>query len=536
VARVNKNYKIEKQKLDYFDLLKSVTNFINNVNNRNYKFIESKIEKHNCNNSYWIFSQLLSYCYNKLYAIWYINKYLNNRFDFYRTESNKNWKGLFRSIISIMTIQKLPKQLSFIKSRENRDTNKKPVKQVISKYFQLIHNKELNIDEINFYYKLFLSGVITPEDIYELNEKIQGDKININLNLLIKTMDSQESIDDYVARSVEQKNAPKINEFILELKTIKENSEECQKCPLKDQKMVPFETNMIEYGTVDICFIGLNPGQDESIYNKLMVGPSGKLVRQKMYFLPTQTKWAITNIIMCHTTNQDILNKKCKNISKNCMSILGEIFNKFPAHYYVVFGSQACKLFGITDSVMKISGSLVQLSSGANIIPIIHPSAILHQKSTPFMQKSWNIGWDSIYKIINNHLGVKLPSVRENKPVKTSEAKTTQSNNTNTNSLININPARIIENPDKTMSLFDVVNINNKDIVMIFIDSDGIKWYQIKPYTQEIFIKNSTWDNCNMVVSDIDDNCVINGYQKYKLSKLLYDIIEINKRNICVGK
>jgi hypothetical protein len=71
---------------------------------------------------------------------------------------------------------------------------------------------------------------------------------------------------------------------------------------------------------------------------------------------------------------------------------------------------------------------------------------------------------------------------------------------------------------------------------MIFIDSDGIKWYQIKPYTQEIFIKNSTWDNCNMVVSDIDDNCVINGYQKYKLSKLLYDIIEINKRNICVGK
>ena len=47
--------------------------------------------------------------------------------------------------------------------------------------------------------------------------------------------------------------------------------------------MVVLDTNAEEFGEVDLMFIALNPGADEVIYNKPLVGKAGIKQREKMF-------------------------------------------------------------------------------------------------------------------------------------------------------------------------------------------------------------------------------------------------------------
>ena len=68
-------------------------------------------------------------------------------------------------------------------------------------------------------------------------------------------------------------------------------------------------------------------------------------------------------------------------------------------------------------------------------------------------------------------------------------------------------------------------------------DSTYSKFAEIKNVFDkelDIYVKNDNWNNCKFLTEEYSESYDITGQQKYKLSKLLREILDLNKQNLTV--
>lgn len=515
---------VTKKDDSYITFLKILTQFVKNKSNRNYPKMLELIDSHGLS-THMLYKHIMSYMSGHIQFIWYCNKYLCDLFQFYTMEQ------LLYTLMSLVDLYNINNNINYLKSNDLKDINRDKVITVFSEYHEIIHYKTLNIAELNFLYKLVLKNVITEDDIIDIRKKYTEEPITLNLSqILNNTNDSNniELLNTYIEKCKTEVLSDKLLEYTKELRTIKSNRDSCKNCPLFNNTMVPFDTNCSDFDNLDVLFIGTSPTVEDGLYNKLNIGCSNILIREKMFNLPENIKWGMINIVPCVTKSNDDLGKKPDKIYNNCKEIVFQIINKFKAYYYVPLGKFATEYFDIKDGIMKASGNIYNMN-GAIFLPIIHPSAITHGD---YNIKGWENGWSSLQKVLNKHLGIDTKIAdNKNKPIAN---RPNNIQNNNKNYLSNIDPQFIISEPTDDLTLLDVSELDSNNILSIYLDDNGNKYYEIKPFVQTIYVKNDNWNNCKFLTEEYSESYDITGQQKYKLSKLLREILDLNKQNLTV--
>lgn len=550
--------KVISKKKNLLDFLKFLTGWIRSKHRNREKMIEVLYSFANKNKSglvtqeatqfqkSMVFKRILSYCYNSPHIIWYFNKYLNDMFKFgtYKTID------LIDSMMYVMDIngQTTNKKLYFHKSNDLKDDDRRKVKKTTKTYFQIIHNRYLNDLELGFYYKLFAKGILPTSTILEMDMRINGtDKPTITLTDPLSYSEpadkvNEEDIKKWIESERIRPLAEPIQKFVDELKQKKPDRKECQSCKLYDKPIVVLDTNLNDFGPVDLAFIALNPGKDEITYGKPLVGRAGTHHRSKMFFLNPNTKWLLTNVFLCHTANQKEISSKNKEIileSEKCRDLLQTILRKFPADYYVPMGDIACKVFGIKGSIKAISGDVIS-SHNHNIVPLIHPSAVIQYHGAN--EQAYNRGFNTLYELMDQKYSKQnivqtntISSADSQQPQQTTQVNELPTTKGSVVGRFNLPTNKLIDTITDDLTLFDIVNLDGYNVLMIYIDDNGQKKYKIQDYNLPIFIKNAHWKDCTFTTDSIDQICYINGNNKFKVSRAARDILTVSK-NSCILK
>ena len=507
---------IKNKKNNYLFFLKRLSQYINN-NVNNLEQLSFLITKHKINKRE-LFKRLISYIYSSPYIIHYINQYFNNKFDFYSFDEIE----LINSIKFIIKQNNI-KQLSFIKSSELKDINKPIIKKIFKKYFNVVLNQYINDLELNFLYELNKNDF---EYIEELNTLLNGSESKLNLQPIIaadsKTNQiDQEKINEKIQEQISKPLSTEIINYNQKLIQQKSNNEICQKCHLFEHKMIPIDGNITEPGNIDIMFILLNPGYNESLYNRLLVGESGKLFRSHLISFDENIKYVITNIVMCSTKTQTEIgktDKKIKTIVKNCSTYLEQIIKDFPAKIYVPIGKQAMEAFNISGSIIQNSGKVFN----QNVIPIVHPSAVLKNESNKIIfEKSFETLNIVINKIIQSKQNINI--FKSEKKKKDILSRLPKVNDPSIK--YNIPSENIISEINETLTYLDSVTLEYDDIVHIYLDPEGNKKYLFDKIKLPIYIKDSQFNDRNLLTDKVDYVFYVNKNQKYNLTRVLSDQI-----------
>ena len=514
---------------------------------RNDETLNRLIKKYDMNSSK-LFLRIMSYCYNNPKIVWYFNKYLNSKYGFYSFEEVNLVKNM--AFVMDMNFHNNGKQFFFLKSSEERDNNKQKVKGVIESYFSSIHNYFLNDLELNFYYQLFIMGQITEDDLIEMDKLVNGGTSKLKLDDIELPTDnsievSKEDIDTFFSEARLTPLSESVNTFVDQMKQYKLDRAECQGCPLFNNTPVVLDTNMTEFGEVDLAFIGLNPGIEDATYGKTGLGEIGKILREKMYFLHPDTKWIILNTAMCATRDRKEIGKNAKEVMsvlKNCSHMCLGILKQFPAKYYVPMGKTVAEMFGVKGSITSNSGEMFE-TNDKNVIPLVDPAALLKQKGNN--AKAFSHGFRVLTELMQNQYQNSQPQQSQNNNIQTTPQSQPQQNINNIVDNIqsystkkvehNIPSHKIITQPTDDMTLFDIVNLDSRYIAIIFIDKDGDKKYLIDDYKLPVFIKNKSWKECTMLTSDIDMVSYINGFDRYKLMTATRDSMKVAKQGALTG-
>ena len=167
--------------------------------------------------------------------------------------------------------------------------------------------------------------------------------------------------------------------------SIKNSFANCIECPLFSEPSCILETNVKYLNEVKIIFIAENPGKDEIIQEKPLVGRAGKLFRKyfEKYNIHKE-KYLLTNVVLCQTLkpdgttgNPDInVIEKCK---VNCMKLIEEC----KPELIVLMGTSPVTAFGLLPKgagVTNLRGEIYKWNN-YNVLITLHPSYINRVKS-----------------------------------------------------------------------------------------------------------------------------------------------------------
>jgi len=396
----------------------------------------------------------------------------------------------------------------------------------------------LNIDELNNLYHLFQYGndIISEDDLYKISSinKEKNIKKNNNNDINNDSKELEKKIEQYINNSKTHILSKKIRKFILDIKSSIQNNtnKSCLKCKLHGKPIVVLDTNVEDFTEIDVMFIALNPGKDEVTFDKPLVGRAGKLHRKYMYFLPKNTKWLITNIMLCFTSNQKEIGtteNQILNVAANCFQNLKMILEKFPPKIIVPIGVPAMKVFGIQGSIKSNSGQVfekeIQNNHKIKLIPLVHPSAVIRYHGD--LEIAYNNGFKTLYDILNGNLKSTKSINKKNKK-----------NNLKYKFTLNESLKKNLITEDdltKTDYLFDVIELDSNNILMTFISKNGDKKYMIVDYKIPIFIKTDKNYKNHKMLENPDSVVFVNGYERYKLMKTLKESLNFNKNKIKKG-
>lgn len=501
---------IQRKSKKYVTFLKLLTKWLGNKR-RNPDQIKTLIDKYNVDNT--IMRRILTYLIGAPHIQWYCNKYLNNKYDFHKAQT----EDLLFTLVHIMDVNKCTdtRKFYFMKSTDSRDTIRYPFKQLLSQYFDLSYNMYYNEKELNFLYRLFTLNEITYEQINNIDIMINN-KQTLKLEAIESQQfeDSKKKVDPSTA--IPQISEP-IQQYINDMQNLK--SQNCVNCPMYPYPMVVIDTNCETFDNIDIMFLGLNPGVDEATQNRPFIGDSGMEIRKIIAQLPDNVKWVLGNFIFCATSNKTELEKVGGSVAKiqdQCSNFAVDLIQKFPAKYYVPVGGDALQRFKITDkTISHVSGEIfdIQVIDKAKIIPLIHPSSVLRSRN-----RYEGIFNKSCQTIIDQFKSYK-PTKQKSTPQKTQQQNLELAND------------NIITNVDDSLTFFDVRELDNNRILSIYIDKEGKKKYKIDNYNFEFYIKPTQWDTCGMINTNMDYKVVIDGHRKYQVTKTVREYLNDMKRS-----
>jgi len=501
---------IKKKSPGYLNGLKAVTNWIFG-RQRKKEELENIIKIYEIDNN--IFKRFLLFTYNSPHLVYFINKYLNHLYNFNRFDT----VDLINSMTYLLDINRIskksiPDKLFYLKNTELADKNKQKVKELFEEYFGRLYDKEYNEEELNFFYDLVNLNVITFDDINQIDKHINSGKSTLTLEDI--AMPNGPRVNNLVL-DVYRELSPGIKIFCDQAKQYILSRQECKGCELYGKPTVILDTNMVDGGEVDIIFFGLNPGTEEVEIGKPFVGKAGKILRERMSLIPAHVKWVITNVILCHTRNENEI-KDPEDVKKRCRELVDAIRQTFPAKIIVPLGAKASDWFGLKGGMANLSGK-VFTSNDQQIIPIIHPSAANYSADNLDKFKKDFATILNIFKQQDTSTPatttIVVPEVTKyEEPIIASENK-------------------FINEVTPDLTFFDVREINDK-ILLIYIDQNGQKKYKIEDYKLHFYLKNDSWRNCNQITDRVDAIVQITGREKGSAIKLVRDKLNVLKNGI----
>lgn len=496
-----KSSNIHKKSKNYVTFLKFLTKWLCDKK-RNINIMEKMITKYEIENN--ILKRVLSYLIGIPHIHWYCNTYLNDKFKYDQYDTIQ----LLLSIVYIMDSYKLndPKKFFYLKSNDFKDEFRSPFKKLIKEYFETIHNIAYNNQELNFLYELYIIGEIQNNDLIDIDILLHNKQtIKFPTNQTLNYIKQPPVIEENKEISTE------ILQVLCDLQNMKER--QCKNCPLYNNDMISFDTNCTKIEELDIIFIGLNPNYEDNNFNKPFSSSNNNEIRSIISKLPNGVKWGITNFIMCHTTSKQELEKlgNIIDIQNNCSDFIREINTKFNPKIIVPIGSDALLRCQITEEkITVVSGKIFEVGNNIKIVPIIHPSSL--SKSRNQFQGIFNKTSDVIIGLFNNFQTPKIENINSRQHI--------ANNNTN-----------IITEISEDLTFFDVKELPNHKILLIYIDKQGNKKYIIQDYIFEFYIKQEPWTNSQMVSKDMDYKVIVNGQKKHYILKTVREYLTNMKRS-----
>jgi uracil-DNA glycosylase len=518
---------IKKVKLNFLDFLKQFSSYLLNKKYPIDDFLKI-IDKYEINR-YTLIKRLLSYTYHNPHIIYYFNSYLNNKYE----SQHHDIKLMLENFKYIMHSNNINK-LYFFKAKDFKDENKQKIKTILKEYYEFIENKYLNDLELNHLYLLFCKKIITIDEILKINKSLNNnEKIDINLDFLnndIIEENNEININEYLNYSLTKSHSNSIFNFISEIKNIKLNSNKCKQCKLYQNNFIPFDTNCEEIEKLDVLFIGIHPDSESIVFNKILFNEGGKLLRQNIFKFNKKIKWGLTNIIPCCINNIQDIGKTDKQIStflKNCNEIILNIIKRFSPKIIIPIGKHSMNFFNIKGSIIQNSGKISKINN-LLLIPIINPSSIdKNEGNKSIYDKTWEILYQVTNKLYvqnidNSNIEVQnLPKQNLINNNINNEVK----NDGNIINKFNIDSSKIINLITENLTYFDCFNLDGNNILIIYIDENGEKFYKIEEYKIPIYIKNTEYNSCKLLESkdEFTYTSYINGFNKFKLNKSLKD-------------
>lgn len=509
------------------EFLKGLTTWLC-TNNPSQDDLETLLKRFPDVNINFVFNKIMSYNMTYPHIVWYANKYLNNFYQFSALSSNKvahyeNKIRLINTLKNLMDInfQSHRNKLFYLKSKDLKDENRGQIKKLLNEYFTTIFNKQYNDKELDFFYTLFEKGHILEEELYKADETLHNGKKTLKLNMTTTGFEHYEvnkptilTPRQYLEFCRKRQLHPDIVAYCQSLVDIKKERDKCVTCELYKKPMIIFDTNLEGIDQLDVLFVGLNPGRDEVKYNKTFIGDPSIVLREKIMKFHPNTKWAITNIIMCHTPNEKDL-KDWEVVANNCaQTFLMDVTKKFPAKVFIPIGRQSKEFFKVPGMISKVSGKVHDYDK-YKIIPLIHPSSVARSrdKNGAIFENSWKNIYATVEQLpVNEPCDAQIP---------------VQGDLQKTDCSMFLNETNMIKEVTDDLMLFDIVNLDNERVLQIFIDPKGKKKYMFIDYQVPVFIKHSNnWNQNTMITDKVDAFVNIPGKNRYYVNKLLKEQLE----------
>ena len=161
--------------------------------------------------------------------------------------------------------------------------------------------------------------------------------------------------------------------------SIKNSFSNCSVCDLLDASSCILETNCkTDLTKVDVVFVAENPGKDEVLKERPLVGKAGKTFRKYFEkFNLNKFNYLLTNVVLCQTINPDGTtgnpDSKVIDLCKsNCMHIIKTCNPKL----VVLMGASPMSAFGIAKAgITNLHGNIFDWEDFKTMV-IVHPSFV----------------------------------------------------------------------------------------------------------------------------------------------------------------
>lgn len=446
-------------------------------------------------------SNLLIRLLSRPHICYYINKYLNDLYQF-----DKYPPDLFIESLKIICEQnKIEKKDLYYPAFKENQVN---IVKLFDEYLNSRHITFYNTSDIANLLFLYNNGRITEQDLDEIKRFFNPEK----------TEEKKETIPFPTIRTIkssnEIRNSEKIQELCQYIKNKLSEREVCKRCPLYQHKQVILETNVEDISPVDIIFIGVNPGKEEREQDRPFIGKSGQLLRKeiidKLLAEFPNIKYVITNCILCSTDNETKI-PKINQVISNCREIIHSIVKMFQPRYIALFGSQPLISFNIDtgDKITKINGAVIN----NNYIVSVHPSfAVRNANNIKYIHQT--------YETIRNLLsGLEV----RNEATKnlSSELEIRHETIKNLSSEPEVKQITKQDEITENCILLDIKRFDEKVIFLFYDTVEKKKKYKIEDIRIPIYIKLGDYKDCNLIEDKVDYVSYFSYNERQKLMNLL---------------
>lgn len=417
--------------------------------------------------------------------IWYLNKYLNQLYDFHSFDNEQ----LLRTFANILKISNI-KDNSYLYFSRYQTFKRDSFTKLIDKYCEEI-NDSLNSEEIHNLYKLFEVGIIRNEDMDDIESIIEGKSSSDSKSIKSENKSSSVKIEPTTKSN-------EITQFINAIIGIKVRRNPCNDCPLNKKPTVVLDTNISSLTAdtpVDIAIIANETASEDDIVNQNpLTGADGIVFRTLFYKLVERhnLKYVITNASLC-CPDKELTDSQLKKVLNNCKGLIDEIHSTFKPNLIIPFGDIR-KNYGIKESLKDINGTIV--NKRYFCMPSAKEAEVSKTSKDRFNKAITALDLHFSAQNLNRN-NIKIDNQYE------TNFKTTQNSR--------------LERGD---TLFNVETLNDK-IVYILIDINGKKKYIVEDIQFPIYIKNGTYGDCEYISDNYDSIVFLTAKQKQQLSSKL---------------
>jgi len=481
---------IKKVQKDKLVKLKYLTNWLKNPTKNIDLLIEDEKE-FNQSTKY----RLFSYFLNEPKVCFYLNKYLNNFYDFVSVKyTATDWLLTFAKIIQLANVKNL-----WINKFQNlkRDQFTK----LLEDYCHLVNEVEFNQAEINNFFLLFEYNII-PNDYIEKLQNNLNTKESINKNTPISTpIINNTLINSTPSKKINSDMVEFCDRFINNI----QNRNHCKYCPGYKRGVLVLEGS--RYEALDVLIIGSHPSDNDIRTQEFL----SKHFQFKNYLIEMfdrlKINYAFSNRILCNPSNKE--DDTLKKMATSCSGFSTLVHDVTNAKLKVILGVKSAKLCGIKCNSKHI-GTLVD---GVFLFPDLDDIDFSKVKETNRLNECI----EKFEKIINykNSEWVKDNQIEED----------IQFDNLLTKLPSTVLPPGCI--------LFDIQIIKG-NVIYIIVDSNGKKQYINNTITYPIHIKKGKFNECEFIDDEMDFIAYLSMNEKQILSQKLNDNLkkQIMKTNM----